>query len=112
LSYFFKLYRHWSGLIALGSHNIGTGLVITSLGILTIRTWQTRRASWSMERAVLIACWLGVAVLIAWFSAFFSHALIHPYVMARLFMVPVMGAAVLLVIGSIRMRRAPVLAKA
>ena len=112
LSSFFKLYRHWSNLLAFGSRNIGIGLVAASFGVLIAWTWRTRNAGWSGDRALLIACWLGVAALIAWFSVFFSHAIIHPYVMARLFAVPVMAATVLIVIGLVRRRQPRVLAEA
>jgi hypothetical protein len=98
LGYLLSSYRRWSGLIAFGSPNIGTGLVVAALGVFVIQTWRTRKTLWSCGRPVLIACWLGVAVLIVWCAAFFHHAVVHPYFMARLLVIPVIGAAVLLTV--------------
>ena len=93
LRYLLSAYRRWSAVIALGSSNIGTGLVIAALGVFTVQTW--RHGLRSFDRPVLIAGWLGVAVLIVWCAAFFQHAVVHPYFMARLLVIPVIGALVL-----------------
>jgi hypothetical protein len=98
LGYLLASYRRWSGLIALGSPNIGTGLVVAALGVFVIQTWRTRKSLWSFDLPVLIACWLGVVVLVVWCAAFFQHAVVHPYFMARLLVIPVIGAAVLLMV--------------
>ena len=96
LRYLLAGYRRWSGLIALGSPNIGTGLVVAALGVFVIQTWRTGLRSF--DRPILVAGWLGVAVLIAWCAAFFQHAVVHPYFMARLLVLPVIGAAVLIAV--------------
>lgn len=98
LGYLLASYRRWSGLIALGSPNIGTGLVLAALGVFVAQTWRTRKSLWSFNRPVLVAGWLGVGVLIVWCTAFFQHAVVHPYFMARLLVIPVIGAAVLLTV--------------
>ena len=33
---------------------------------------------------ILLACWLGVAALLVWATAFLNHTAVHPYFMARL----------------------------
>jgi hypothetical protein len=88
-------YRRWSALLAFGSPNIGTGLVVAALGVFAVETWRAR-ASRAPFHPLLIACWLGVAVLILWSAAFLNHTAVHPYFMARLLVIPVTGAAVLL----------------
>jgi hypothetical protein len=88
-------YRRWSGLIAFGSPNIGTGLVIAAFGVFAVETWRAR-ASRASFHPILVACWLGVAVLLVWSAAFLNHTAVHPYFMARLLVIPVIGAAVLL----------------
>jgi hypothetical protein len=100
LRYLLSAYRRWSALLAFGSSNIGTGLVIAALTVFVI---ETRRAGVRFfDSQVLIACWLGLAVLIVWCAAFFQHAVVHPYFMARLLVIPVIGAAVLVVMHRAR----------
>ena len=94
LGYLLAAYRRWSSLIALGSPNLGTGLVLAALGVLAVESWRTRHAPTS---PILLACWLGIAVLLAWAAAFLNHTAVHPYFMARLLVIPVIGAAMLLV---------------
>jgi hypothetical protein len=94
--YLLSAYRRWSGLIALGSSNIGTALVIAALVVFVVQTWRGRLRSF--DRPVLLAGWLGVAVLIVWCAAFFQHAVVHPYFMARLLVIPVIAAAVLVAV--------------
>lgn len=94
--YLLSAYRRWSGLIALGSSNIGTGLVIAALVVFVVQTWRGRLRSF--DRPILIAGWLGVAVLIVWCAAFFQHSVVHPYFMARLLVIPVIAAAVLVAV--------------
>ncbi len=98
LGYLFASYRRWSALIALGSANIGTGLVVAAFGLFAVATWRRGKALWSFDRPVLIACWLGIAVLTVWCMVFFQHAVVHPYFMARLLVLPVIGAAVLITV--------------
>ena len=95
LGFLLAAYRIWSRLIALGSANIGTGLVLTALGVFATLTWRARKLPWCAHRSVLIACWLGLVVLIAWSVAFLNHTAVHPYFMARLLIIPVIGATVL-----------------
>jgi hypothetical protein len=96
LRYLLASYRRWCGLLAFGSPNIGTGLVVAAFAVLGIATWRGRTSLGSYDRPILIACWLGVAVLILWTAAFLNHAAVHPYFMARLLVIPVIGAAILL----------------
>jgi len=96
LRYLLSAYHIWSRLIALGSSNIGTGLVLGALSIFVVQTWRTLRLSKFVDRPTLLACWLGVAILILWCAAFLNHSAVHPYFMARLLAVPVIGAALLL----------------
>jgi hypothetical protein len=96
LGYLLSAYRQWSKLIALGSSNIGTGLVLAALAVFAVATWRGRKSPASYDRPILTACWLGVAVLLVWSAAFLNHTAVHPYFMARLLVIPVIGAAVLL----------------
>jgi hypothetical protein len=96
LGFVLAAYRTWSKLIAFGSANIGTGLVLAALGVFVVQTGRTRKQPWTTGRPILLACWLGVATLIVWAAAFLNHTAIHPYFMARLLVIPVIGAVVLL----------------
>ena len=104
LGYILSAYRRWSALIALGSANIGTGLILAALGVFAVQAWRIRTAPWSPEKVILAACWLGVAALIAWAAAFLNHTAVHPYYMARVLVVPVIGAAVLVTVHLLRSR--------
>lgn len=95
IGYILSAYRRWSALIALGSSNIGMGLILASLGVFVAETWRTRKSFRTFDHPILIACWLGVAVLIAWCLAFPNHTAVHPYYMARVLVVLVIGAALL-----------------
>ena len=102
LVHILSTYRRWSALLALGSANIGTGLILGSLGVFAVHTWRMRKASWSSESAVLVACWLSVAALLLWACVFLNHTAVHPYYMARVLVVPVLAAAVLIVTRLLR----------
>ncbi len=106
LGYVLAAYRAWSKLIALGSANIGTGLVLAALGVFAVQTWRIRRLPWSADHTLLAACWLGVAVLMVWCAAFLNHAAVHPYFMARLLVIPVIGAMVLILAHALGSGRA------
>ena len=75
---------------------IGTGLVLAALAVFAVRDLARHGIARSDDRPILIACWLGVAVLIVWTAAFLNHTAVHPYFMARLLVIPVIGAAILL----------------
>ncbi|MEA2874678.1 MAG: hypothetical protein QOH67_5006 [Hyphomicrobiales bacterium] len=96
LPYLLSVYRRWSGLIALGSPNIGTGLVLASLTLFAVQTFRMRHSLWTSTGPILVACWLGIGALLAWCVVFLNHTAVHPYHMARLLVIPVVGAAVLL----------------
>lgn len=96
LAYLLASYRRWAELIAFGSPNIGTGLVLAALAVFVIETWRASPAPARIGPPLLMACWLGVAVLIVWAAVFLNHTAVHPYFMARLLVIPVIGAAVLL----------------
>jgi hypothetical protein len=96
LGYLLRAYRLWSKLIAFGSANTGTGLVLTSLAVFLVQTWRARKLPWCSERTISIAGWLGVGVLILWSAAFLNHTAVHPYFMARLLVIPVIGATLLI----------------
>ena len=80
LGYLLSSYRRWSSLIGFGSPNLGTVLVLGSFAVLAVETWRTRSA----PTTILLACWLGVAALLVWATAFLNHTAVHPYFMARL----------------------------
>jgi hypothetical protein len=92
LGYLLSSYRRWSSLIGLGSPNLGTVLVLGSLAVLAVESWRTRDAPTS---AILLGCWLGVAALLVWAVVFLNHTAVHPYFMARLLVIPVTGATIL-----------------
>jgi hypothetical protein len=73
--------------------------------VFVVQSWRTRKQPWTTDRAILLACWLGIAALIIWAAAFLNHTAIHPYFMARLLVIPVIGAVVLLVSLWIRQPR-------
>jgi hypothetical protein len=91
LGYLLSSYRRWSSLIGFGSPNLGTVLVLGSLAVLAVETWRARSA----PTTILLACWLGVATLLVWAVVFLNHTAVHPYFMARLLVIPVIGATVL-----------------
>ena len=66
-------------------------LVLGSLAVLAVETWRTR----STPTTILLACWLGVAALLVWAMVFLNHTAVHPYFMARLLVIPVIGATIL-----------------
>jgi hypothetical protein len=92
LGYLLSSYRRWSSLIAFGSANLGTVLVLAALALFAAESWRTRSAAMS---PVLLACWLGIAVLFVWAMVFLNHTAVHPYFMARLLVIPVIGATIL-----------------
>ena len=92
LGYLLASYRRWSSLIGWGSPNVGTALVLAALALFAIESWRTRNITMP---PVLLACWLGVAVLLVWAAVFLNHTAVHPYFMARLLVIPVIGAAIL-----------------
>lgn len=96
LRYLLASYRRWSGLIAFGSPNLGTALVLAALAVFAVAAWRGRKSPTSYDRPILVACWLGVAVLMLWSAAFLNHTAVHPYFMARLLVIPVIGAVILL----------------
>ncbi|MGB9364864.1 MAG: hypothetical protein WCE79_02505 [Xanthobacteraceae bacterium] len=91
LGYLLSSYRRWSSLIGFGSPNLGTVLVLGALAVIVVETWRTRSA----PTTILLACWLGVAALIVWAVVFLNHTAVHPYFMARLLVIPVIGATIL-----------------
>jgi len=93
LGYLLSVYRRWASLIAFGSSNLGTALVLAALGVLAAESWRSRRAG---APPILLACWLGIAALLIWAAAFLNHTAVHPYFMARLLVIPVIGALVLI----------------
>ena len=97
LGYLLSSYRRWSSLIGFGSPNLGTVLVLGSLAVLAVESWRTRDAPTS---AILLGCWLGVAALLVWAVAFLNHTAVHPYFMARLLVIPVIGATILVAFAS------------
>jgi hypothetical protein len=92
LGYLLSAYRHWSRLIAFGSSHLGTALVLAALGVIAAESWRSRNTGASV---ILLACWLGIAALLIWSAAFLNHTAVHPYFMARLLVIPVIGALVL-----------------
>ena len=92
LGYLLSSYRRWSSLIGFGSPNLGTVLVLGSLAVLAVESWRTRNAPTS--RSCLPA---GSAsrLLLVWAMVFLNHTAVHPYFMARLLVIPVIGATIL-----------------
>ena len=91
LGYLLSSYRRWSSLIGFGSPNLGTALVLGAVVVLAVETWRARSA----PTTIVPACWLGIAVLLVWAGAFLNHTAVHPYFMARLLVIPVIGATIL-----------------
>ncbi len=91
LGFLLSSYRRWSSLIGFGSPNLGTVLVLGALAVLAVETWRSRNT----PATILLACWLGVAALLVWAVVFLNHTAVHPYFMARLLVIPVIGATIL-----------------
>lgn len=91
LGHLLSSYRRWSSLIGFGSVNLGTALVLGALALFAVETRRTR----STPNTILRACWAGIAVLLVWAVVFLNHTAVHPYFMARLLVIPVIGATVL-----------------
>ena len=66
------------------SRRLATQLGYPLLGLVLIL------AAWAL------ACWLGIAVLLVWAAVFLNHTAVHPYFMARLLVIPVIGAVMLI----------------
>jgi hypothetical protein len=95
LSYLAIAYYRASALIGWGSSRFGAALVIASLAAIAFTAWRMAgsRSNLSLRRA----CWLSLFALAAWIAVFLNHSILHAFVMARLLVIPVMAAAVLLV---------------
>jgi hypothetical protein len=95
LKYMIEAYAFWSRLVAGGSSNLGKLLVIAALCTVIAVTWQNRKTLWSFHRPLIPASLLGLLVFVAWFAVFFNHAIMHPFFMARLLVIPILVAATL-----------------
>jgi hypothetical protein len=91
----FHIYKKWTLFVAWGSANIGKVLICASVAALLIVTWRHRRGLLRLDLTFVWASWLSLLVLPTWAAVFMGHALMHPFVMARLLVIPIIagGAA-------------------
>jgi hypothetical protein len=83
-----------SALVGLGSSRIGASLVFLSLALVAIMTWRRAR----MPDVFLPACWLALFAIGSWYAVFLNHAILHASFMARLLIVPILAAAILIAV--------------
>jgi hypothetical protein len=94
-------YYRASALVGLGSSRIGASLVLVSLAIVGIMTWRRAR----MPSDLLVpACWLALFAVGIWYAVFLNHAILHASFMARLLIVPIIAAAVLIAVRALSWR--------
>jgi hypothetical protein len=90
-------YYRASAAIALGSSRLGALLITASLCAVV---WMTRLRS--LSDPIVQACWLSLLTVAIWYAVFLNHAILHAFYMARLLVVPVIAAATLLAVQSVR----------
>jgi hypothetical protein len=84
-----------SALVGLGSSRIGASLVFVSLATVAIMTWRRARLPSDL---LVPACWLALFAVGIWYAVFLNHAILHASFMARLLIVPIIAAAVLIAV--------------
>lgn len=102
VSYLAIAYYRASALIGWGSSRFGAALVIASLAAIAITAW--RRAGSRSDPFVRWACWLSLFALAAWIAVFLNHSILHAFFMARLLVVPIIAAAVLIAVQTLSRR--------
>jgi hypothetical protein len=93
-----------SALVGLGSSRIGASLVFVSLAVIAIVTWRRARLPSDL---LVPACWLALFALGLWYAVFLNHAILHASFMARLLIVPIIAAAVLIAVRAASWRAKP-----
>jgi hypothetical protein len=103
-SYLVITYYAASAVIAWGLRHVAPVLVTASVIAIAVSTWRGRKTIWSPRHVMLWACWLALFAEAAWIGVFLNHALLHSTYMARLLVVPITAAAVLIVTDAISRR--------
>jgi hypothetical protein len=94
-------YYRASALVGLGSSRIGASLVLLSLAAIAILTWRRARLPTDL---LVPACWLALFAIGIWYAVFLNHAILHASFMARLLIVPIIAAAVLIAVRTLSWR--------
>jgi hypothetical protein len=102
VSYLAIAYYRASALIGWGSSRLGAALVIAALAAIAFLAWRKTGSPSNLH--VRRACWLSLLALTAWIAVFLNHTILHAFFMARLLVIPVIAAAVLLVTAAILRR--------
>lgn len=96
IPYLVALYVYSSYMVGQGAYWLSIPVVAGSFGTLGYFLWRGRQGLLAFESPVLSAVALQMLVPVAWTALFFNHTMIHPFFMARLWVIPIMGAALLL----------------
>jgi hypothetical protein len=94
-------YYRASALVGLGSSRIGASLVLLSLAAVAVLTWRKTRLPSDL---LVPACWLALLAIGIWYAVFLNHAILHASFMARLLIVPIIAAAVLIAVRTLSWR--------
>jgi hypothetical protein len=93
IAYLVINYGFWSFYIGWGSELVGIAFVLGGLASLVVVTFCLQRNG-SDTAPELLSCWLAFAVLPTWVLLFWNHTIVHPFMMARLLLVPVLCGCV------------------
>jgi hypothetical protein len=100
--YLITTYYRASWLVGLGSSRIGAILVAGSFAVIAVAAWKRRPALTQLRRA----SWLSLLVLAAWVVVFLNHTILHAFFMARLLIIPIVAATVLVATEAVLRARA------
>lgn len=91
LTHLVALYYRGSWLVGIGSSRIGAVLVAGSLALIALAALRKQPALAQLR----IASWLSLLAPAAWVVVFLNHTILHAFFMARLLIIPIVVATVL-----------------
>jgi hypothetical protein len=101
LTFVAQTFYRASALVGLGSSRLGASLVLVSLAVIIAATWRNRGRPPGL---FVPACWLALSAVVIWYAVFLNHAILHASFMARLLIVPIIAAAVLIAVRALSWR--------